>query len=134
MPLEELQCAFLGCCSTLGVARQYASWFSTTATHNGSAHIELHGSVFHWIVTERGQELERRETSDLDEVLYWLMSDVTFNIATRHELHNRRPGEDTRRQLFAEQERLLNELRPEWAAKYRVRVAQILSAHPFVDR
>jgi len=96
-------------------------------------HIEV-GSEYHFVVVERGSELRRSSTEDLDELLYWVFSGVTSQMAGRFELRNRRHGEDTRRQRFRQQIQLLDVLSPAWAEKEKARLDEILSRHPFQDR
>lgn len=85
----------------------------------GYPHIEV-DQAYHWVVTERGQEIKRRTTDNLDELLYIIFQSVTFSMALNVESRNRRKGEDFRRQLFDVQLSLLSRLRPEWAARLRV--------------
>jgi hypothetical protein len=94
---------------------------------DGTPHIEV-GSRYHFVV------FERRTTDDLDELLYWIFDGVTFSMASNFEVKHRRPGEDSRRQLFAKQIEFLERLSPEWAARQDAEHAEILSRHPFVDR
>lgn len=131
--LEELKAAFEERCDAMGAGPQYRGWFRTSAAHDGSSHVELVGGAFHFVVTERGSEYERRETRDPDRVLYWLMSSIASDMALSYELRNRRPEEDFRRQYFAEQERLLRLLNPSWADEFKASTARILEEHPFVD-
>jgi len=51
----------------------------TTPQHNGTPHIEVVGGKYHYVVTERGRELERRVAESEDEILYWLVSDLIFS-------------------------------------------------------
>ncbi len=131
--LLDLKRSFGAHCRRLDTGDGYASWLKTTPAHDGSPHIELIGDTFQYVVTERGSEFERRQTEDADVVLYWLLSDVTSNMALKFELHNRRQGEDSRRQYFAEQERLLRILRADWADAFAERIRDILKTHPFDD-
>ena len=131
--LHELRKNFEALCDSLDAGGEYRSWFKTSPAHDGSAHIELVGDTFDFIVTERGCEFERRQTKDAEVVLYWLMSDVTSDMALKYELRNRKPAEDFRRQYFAEQVRLLRLLRTDWADAFRERIRDILKAHPFND-
>jgi hypothetical protein len=78
-------------------------------------------------------ELERRSAATEDELLYWLMDDVTTSIALEFELKNRIPGQDSRRQLFAKNLELLGKLSPEWARRKESEYAQVLSRSPFRD-
>ncbi|MBV9931922.1 MAG: hypothetical protein JO013_13395 [Alphaproteobacteria bacterium] len=101
--------------------------------HDGSAHLEI-GEAYDWVVTERGQELERRRTTDPDELLYWFLCGLTSSMASDHEVRQRRSGEDPRRQLFAKEVALLEKLSPGWAARRRREQAETLARYPFADR
>jgi len=63
--------------------------FATTPQHDGSPHVEMDGESYCYVVTERGQEFERRRTTDADELLYLLVSDVTRAMASDYELRHR---------------------------------------------
>src|SRR5690606_1755473 len=112
--LSSLQRRFKEHCRQLGVSNEYESWFRTSPADDGSMHVEVEGENINLIVTERGTEIERRETDDEGSALYLLMSSVTSDLALKFELRNRRPGEDFRRQYFAEQERRLRKLHDDW--------------------
>lgn len=117
------------CCEVLGVD----DVLRTAPTHDGSAHVELHGGSFAYVVTERGAELARRSTDDADELVYWLARDLTFELAGRYELAHRAPREDSRRALFARQWSLLARLDPAWAERRRGELDDVLASHPFED-
>jgi hypothetical protein len=102
-------------------------------THDGSPHVEV-TDAYYWVVTERGQEIERRRTMDVDELLYWLLAGLTFSMAIEYELTRRRTGEDTRRQWFAKEVELLEELSPDWADRKRREQAETLKRHPYQDQ
>lgn len=98
----------------------------------GAPHIEVDGR-YHFVVCERGLELERRSTSDLDELLYWVFGSATFSMAVDFEVAHRRDHEDARRQVFDRQRELLIKLNPDWAIRRDREVAEILANHPFND-
>jgi hypothetical protein len=100
--------------------------------HDGSPHIEV-GDGYFFVVCERGSELERRKTLELDELLFWVFSSIAFSLASRWELDNRRRDEDSRRQVFAKQVDLLSALSPEWARREAEAHRRILLEHPFSD-
>ena len=77
----------------------------------GDPHIEI-DEAYHWIVMERGHEIDRRTTRDLDELLYIIFQSVSFSMALDIEAGNRRKGEDFRRQLFDVNVSLLAQLDP----------------------
>lgn len=87
----------------------------------------------YFIVSERGEEYERRMTDNLDDLLYWIFADVTFSMACTYELKNRVEGKDCRRIIFDKQEELLGILNPTWRDRERKEHEQILKDHPFDD-
>ena len=107
--------------------------FRECPSHDGSPHVEYEGSDLCYVVTERGSEFERRRTKDPDMLLYWLLSDLTHQMACTYELRFRRPGEDFRRLLFQKQLELLGSLKPEWRAWRESELRLALSEHPYRD-
>jgi hypothetical protein len=83
---------------------------------------------------ERGRASELVSADDRDGLLEYMMADVAFGLAGRTELANRRPGEDSRRQMFSVQETLMDRLDPRWGDNLRRRHADILARHPYLDR
>ena len=115
-------------------APEYYCRFATTPQHDGSPHIEVIGDQFHFVVTERGSEFERRKTTDPQDILFWLVSGLTFGMACEWELKHRIEGEDSRRQLFQKQIDLLSQVNQDWAERMRESCKKILEEHPFEDR
>lgn len=94
---------------------------------SGRPHLEVDpDETMHRVVCERGSEQERLTTTDADELLYWVFRAVTHELASGHELANRRPDEDSRRQLFEHQLHLLGRLDPEWRARRIVELGHVL--------
>ncbi|GAB2959834.1 immunity 63 family protein [Hymenobacter coalescens] len=96
-------------------------------------HLEADGHGLHYVVVERGQEQERRTTTDADELLYWVFQSVTFSMACDYEVRHRVPGQDFRRLLFQEQLRLLAALSPAWATRCAARLKRTLRSAPYDD-
>lgn len=99
---------------------------------SGRPHVEV-GQVYHYVVAERGSELSRRYTADLDLFLYWIFADASSQLAGSYELQNRVADEDTRRRRFAKQVELMGTISPSWAVKMRAEHSDILVLHPFRD-
>ena len=95
-------------------------------------HVEV-DARYHLVVVERGQELERLSTDDLQALLYGVFQSVAFSMACAHELARRRPGPDPRRLMFRRQRELLAALDPAWAARAAAEQAATLARHPYVD-
>src|SRR5688572_20312308 len=78
-------------------------------------HIETLSGAYHYVVVERGCELERRRTPDYQQLLYWVFADVTHTMAFHYELHHRVANQDSRRIAFAKQIELMARLSPVFA-------------------
>ena len=89
--------------------------------------------LYHYVISERGNEYERKITSDLNDLLYWIFSVVTFSMACDYELKNRIEDKDSRRIIFAKQVELLGLLRKDWEEKERKEHESILLNSPFDD-
>ena len=85
------------------------------------------------MISERGTEYERKITSDIDELMYWIFSVVTFSMACDYELNNRIEDKDSRRIMFAKQEELFGILNRDWQERERKEHKSILINNPFDD-
>ena len=101
--------------------------------HNARPDIEIDGDTYHYVIMERGQELERYSTTSLDDLLYRVFRDVAFSMSSKLARPHQRPGDDCRREMFRQQLMLLDGLKPEWAARCAVEHREVLANHPFVD-
>jgi hypothetical protein len=107
--------------------------FRTTPGHDGSTHVEISSREYHYIATERGQEIFHKRTKRKDELLYWLVSDVAWSLACDFELRHRVKGQSFRRLLFAKELEYLEKVKPEWAKAKREEIEAILREHPYDD-
>ncbi|RYF97439.1 MAG: hypothetical protein EOO00_00060 [Chitinophagaceae bacterium] len=87
--------------------------------------------IYHFIVVERGQELEHRKTSDRNELLYWVFAGITFSMACKYELKHRVKDQDFRKILFEHQEQLLASLSADWHKREVSAHAAIVERSPF---
>ncbi|HVW96308.1 MAG TPA: Imm63 family immunity protein [Mucilaginibacter sp.] len=101
---------------------------------NAHPYIEIDRSgLLFYLANERGQEVLRYIAKDIDDLLYNIFKDITFSMATKYELSNRVKGQDFRKILFAEQERLLSILSSDWQLRRHIDIKNILLNHPFDD-
>lgn len=100
---------------------------------NGVPYIQINNNEYLYIVEERGMELERRRTANIDVLLYWIMSDVIFFLATQYELENRIENFDNRRLIFKKEVELFKVLKKDWANITEVRINKILEESPYND-
>jgi hypothetical protein len=97
-------------------------------------HIEIDKvGLLHFVIVERGHELERTTTDSLDTLLYWIFSGIAFSMACDYELKYRIEDEDCRRIIFKKPEELLGFLSDSWRQKENEEHKNILINHPFDD-
>ena len=84
---------------------------------DGTPHIEIDGDRLHFVISERGVEYERRTTSDLDELLYWLVTKLTHYAAQERLRRSCNPQWNKREVWFREEEKILNNLNPTWGQR-----------------
>lgn len=119
--------------------REIADAFSSSESlplvpqYEGGAHAEKVGDSYFYVVTERGQEYERRETNDPEELLSWFVRDMTGHVARDWELKHRVRGTDGRRGWFKKHVELLSQINESWAAAQEDQYKDVLSRHPFDD-
>lgn len=129
MTLKSIQARFRKLARALGSERA----LPTTPQHDGSAHAELVGGTYFYVVTERGTEYERRQTKDADELLAWFVRDLTSDIAGNWEVKHRVPSQDSRRLRFKKHIELLRDIDESWARTQESEYNDVLTRHPFDD-
>jgi hypothetical protein len=95
--------------------------------------IEIDECGYHYILTERGNEIRRRSTKNIEELLYWIFEEITFSMASDYELDNRKPNVDSRRLLFDKQLELMALIGHEFKIRLEKEFGLILKEVPFVD-
>ena len=100
---------------------------------DGSPHIEITGSLYNYVISERGVEHSRRETKKIDDLLYWIFSDIVSSMSFDHELRNRISNKDCRRLAFEHKLRLLGDLDKSWKEREAAKIKLTLERSPYVD-
>lgn len=133
--IEQIQKEVTRIGRILSSESKLAYLFSVTSlpTHTGAPHIEIVGDEYHYVITERGSEFERRTTKDAEDILYWIISSDVGELAREWELKHRVENQDSRRLWFQKELELLETVNPEWAKRKQAEQKQILSKHPFSD-
>jgi hypothetical protein len=89
--------------------------------------------VMRLIETEKGRIHEVRRTKDLDELLYWIFTNITFAMACKQEMETDSQAEDRRIGIFLHQEKLLGKLYPHWQDKKHAEYEAFIKNHPKDD-
>lgn len=131
--ISTLKAAYYDIARRLNAPRRYVR-FATTPQHDGSPHIESNGNEFAYVITERGEEYERRQTTNGDDILYWLVRDLTRDMASEYELSHRISTADSRRMFFKKHVELLGIINRDWQARKESEYEAVLEQHPFHDK
>lgn len=93
---------------------------------DGYPHIEVVGDEYHFVVTARGSELERKITKEVDELLFWLVEGDVLELACEWELNHRVPTQDTKRLIASKEIEYLDKINPKWAERKRKQIGNAL--------
>ncbi len=97
-------------------------------------HIEANSRVYSLVVIERGQELSRLETQDLEELLYHIFEKVTHGLAWDYERAHRVETQDNRRIAYRKQVELLTQISGDWGRRQAQKHELTLRQHPLDDK
>ena len=103
------------------------------SNQTGHPHIEIGSQGYYYLVLERDTVCDRLITTDIDELLYKIFANVTFELAHKYELVHRIQNQDSRRISFQKQVELLSMLSSQWGERESREHEQILQRHPFDD-
>jgi hypothetical protein len=95
--------------------------------------VEVDEAGYHVVVLANAREVLRESTTDFDELLYWVFSGATHELAFAHGQAHRVEGQDPRRLAFARQLELLARLDPAMAARRTEEIRRILESAPYRD-
>ena len=98
------------------------------------ASIHVNDTLYHYTIMERGKVVKEYESKDLDEILFQLFYDITFDMACKYELEHRNENEDFRRILFTKQLELLQAISNPYYEKGKQRIDEVLGRVPYRDR
>ncbi|MEM7479056.1 MAG: Imm63 family immunity protein [Planctomycetota bacterium] len=109
-------------------ATKQSRQFRIAPSYDGSRHSEYDGLTFKLITSERGEFTDAQSTENPNELLFWLVRDLTAAMALEYELANRPNGfdGDTRRTWFAKHVELLRQIDNTWAERQQAEYNKIL--------
>ena len=97
----------------------------------GEPHLEISDDYYHYVVCERGSELTRKSSRDVDDFIYRFFETTTSMIASEYQQQNTVIGEDQRIICFHKQIELMTELSDEWGKRKEADIAEILQNDPY---
>ena len=103
-----------------------------TSKDDSTPFIEVNAPYYYYLAYERGVKCINRQTTKLEDLLYWVFQDITFDLAMSYEPEHRIPAasHDYRKAIFTHQLELLNSISLSWKKKREQEIAAIISDHP----
>jgi hypothetical protein len=98
--------------------------FTCIPRHDGGAHIEYEGNELLYINTERGEKIQVRRTLAPEELLFWLIDDLTYMMACDYSENF--PDRDTRKIMFLRHVELLLSINHLWAKDKKAKYEKIM--------
>ncbi|WP_336369257.1 Imm63 family immunity protein [Rahnella perminowiae] len=80
-------------------------------------YLEIHGQEYHFVVSERGLEVDRQVTLSDDEILYWFADCGVRALASHYASLKSSSDEPFRNTYFRKQFYLMLSIKPEWATR-----------------
>lgn len=109
-------------------------WFSDTdQVFSDGCTVCAYDNAYHYVVKERGEELQHIRSEDPEDVLYAVLEHITFELAGDYEVAHRREGEDFRRLLFSKQLELLEKIDVRFKERGIAEIEKILEIAPFTS-
>ncbi|MEQ9886593.1 Imm63 family immunity protein [Pectobacterium zantedeschiae] len=117
--LEELRAELLGIGVRLGCGVRPNHYFIIPDQPDGVAtpYLEIYRQEYHFVVSERGMEIERKVTLSDDEILYWFADCGVRALASDYAASKVSPDEKFRDRYFRRQFYLMLSIKPEWATR-----------------
>jgi hypothetical protein len=116
----------------IGASSQSFPGFGS-AKYDSAPYVEIHGPTYHYLSMERDQERTHYITFDVDELLYWVFSDITHNMGFAYAEQNPNREKDLRKAAFEQQLNLLEKLNPSWRLRREREIAEILKSSPYTS-
>lgn len=95
------------------------------------ASIYVSNSKYYYVIMERGKINKKYESENLDHILYPLFESITFSLACDYELKHRRDDEDSRKQIWEKQLKLLGKIDARFEKKCEEEIKSILEIAPY---
>lgn len=88
---------------------------------------------YHYVVEDHGKVVEQHDSTVIEDILYPVFRLITFTLASKYEVKHRKEDEDSRRELWKEQLRLLKIINPQFVQICLGEINTILKDYPFKD-
>lgn len=128
--LKQLRAELVEIGERLGGGARPAHYFIIPDKPDGLAtpYLEIAGHEYHFVVNERGIEIERKVTLSDDEILYWFADCGVCALASHFAALNKSPDEEFRVRYFRKQFYLMLSIKCEWATRKKNELKTIIQS------
>ena len=97
-------------------------------------YIYMENDKYYYVFTEKGKIREKKELVTEDDVLWYVLEVVLFNVAMDYAIKNRKKGEDFRRILFKKEIELYSRFGENFKMRKVEAINRILECNPYIDK
>ena len=97
-------------------------------------YIYMENDKYYYVFTEKGKIREKKELVTEEEVLWYVLELVLFNVAMDYAIKNRKKGEDFRRILFKKEIELYSRFGENFKVRKVEAINRILESNPYIDK
>lgn len=98
------------------------------------AYIYMENDKYYYVFTEKGKIREKKELVTEEDVLWYVLEVVLFNVAMDYAIKNRKKGEDFRRILFKKEIELYSRFGENFKMRKVEAINRILECNPYIDK
>lgn len=97
-------------------------------------YIYMENDKYYYVFTEKGKIREKKELVTEEDVLWYVLEVVLFNVAMDYAIKNRKKGEDFRRILFKKEIELYSRFGEIFKMRKVEAINKILECNPYIDK
>lgn len=97
-------------------------------------YIYMENDKYYYVFTEKGKIREKKELVTEEDVLWYVLEVVLFNVAMDYAIKNRKKGEDFRRILFKKEIELYSRFGENFKMRKVEAINRILECNPYIDK
>lgn len=105
-----------------------------TSDLSGRPYIVIKEDTYYYMVNDRDTVSIKRQTTNAQDLLYWIFNDITYQMGCAYEAEHRVTDVDPRRLTFKKQLDLLEILDARWKELKQQEIEETLAMHPYRDQ
>jgi hypothetical protein len=100
---------------------------------DGTPCVQISQDMYYYIVRDRNAITLKKQTNDVNELLYWAFTGITSEMAETYAISHPNINGFSRKVKFSRQIQLLDQIDKQWSAKREQEINELLSQYPYTD-